>query len=612
MHFPYVFTFFTIFTCVYVTATNNCRKWGALQATGKESPAFAPLNDIYHLNSTLLANQFSTIKNVFEKIIEYAAVRIKRPWSPDWLDVNGKQVKSLPLSILKGRKPEILEEVADPLKIRLTCFDKEGVLASPTENFEFDELKTLLNHLKMDETFVDQYINETSHISLLSHPSQIAMKLKKPSSWTEYIGKLLVYKNSGVYGKVSPSSTATKFLCFTLEDVGNRNNIANFNLKSQLKNMSSLLRRIINLLNQSVRIFPSEGVYAPQGPKRTINFFFPEVNSILNFAKSHNLDVEEIVEQIIPESANHIKKLCEMAKTFLSRNYMRKGMFQLGIMPSMFPTSPGTLYNTAGTMSVSKVSNMGGNAAVVTLPLTAPMKHYKILPFLKNNRIFNFKYLFDSPLGRFVSRAPIPANCSGPLDNSCIVQKNVECAKAFIHNWEKNECTHVPTNLISSNLVRCSESEPVSLVITSTTPVSGTLDCHGDFDMPLSLPAGTTWLKPCKFTTVNGDVLNSIAGPVSGTINSPFIIRNPSAPVKENAFFVVYVVGLYIVGTLFLCIIFIGTTCWCYRRWRLPRPTRRNEGAPEAGVPLNVIYANAYQGAPILAPPSSGFIELAE
>ncbi len=585
--------------------------------TGKSVPVYRSTDKLYSINSTGLATQYAAYKDIFSNVTKFISARINRAWTNEWVDAEGKPVKPLALSMLRGRRPVILTEETRPLKYRYQCFNREGVLPSPEEDYEFSELRELLKHLKMEFTFVNQFVNVTTHLSLLSNPSQIAMVLDDPSKWTDYIHKVLIYRQNGVYGKLAESSTKVKYLCFTLADVGAVSQTADQTLKKRLNTLLYYIQRVTDLYQKCSQLFPNKATGTHHHSKQVIGLNFPLMPQIIRFLRTNNFHIEEVVRQIVPETAQELGKLCEMFKTFLARNFFRgKNMVQVDSNPNMFSETPSTQSDTRKTMSISRVSS-GENQGVVLLPLAVPATEYQIEPFLSNGRLFDFNFMYDSPSGRTVSRHPTPKNCSGPLDPSCSIQPYYTCAKAFFHDQEKASCSGIPKDpqYRSSKIIKCSENDPAALAVTSLAPFTGTLDCHGNNDFSVDIPGGTTtWLKPCQFKTSNGNILNSLSGPVPRSISSPYFefSNRATSPVKENTAFVIYVIILYFFSVLFLCIIFVAAGCWCYRRFR-QQPGAQVAVPPEpANIPLNIIYANAFQAVPALPPPSSGFIESVE
>ena len=600
-----------------VPALNHCRKLGALVPTGKSAPVYMSTDKLYSINSTNLAMQYGAFKDIFSDVTKFFSARINRVWTNEWVDAEGAPVKPLALSMLQGRRPVILTEETRPLKYRYQCFNRAGVLPNPKEDYEFTELMELLKHLKLEFTFVNQFLNVSSHVSLLSNPSQIAMVLDDPSKWTDYIQKVLIYRQTGVYGKLAESSTKVKYLCFTLADVGTVSRAADQALKRQLNTVLHYIQRVTDLYQKCSKLFTNGAAGTNHHAKQVIGLYFPFMPQIIRFLKTNNFHVEEVVQKLVPDTAQKLEKLCEMFRTFFSRNFFRgKNMVQLDSRPDMFSETPATQFDTRKTMSISKVSG-GESQGVLTLPLAVHATEYQIEPFLSNGRLFDFNYMYDSPSGRTVSRHPTPKNCSGPLDPACSIQPYYTCAKAFFHDQDVASCTRFPKDpqYRSSKIIKCSENDPAALAVTSLVPFTGTLDCYGNNDFSVNIPGGTTtWLQPCQFKTSNGNILNSLSGPVPRAISSPyfeFSSRVPS-PVEKNTAFVIYVIILYFFSVLFLCIIFVAAGCWCYRRFR------QQPGAPvgvppePANIPLNIIYANAFQAVPALPPPSSGFIESVE
>ncbi len=588
----------------------KCTALGATIPSKISHTLFHGLDQVFRMNISEAIKQYNTTNRVFDNLKELLKSRLEHTVSKTWKNADSKEVPSKNFAVLRGRTPLILESVADPVKYRTQCFRKLGILINPVDDVDFKEVGALLAYLKLTSTYINQSFSNTSanFLSSLSNKEQIVLPLDDNTKFQGFVGKAITINIHGKYESCEKSSE-NKYICLIPNHVGQISTGSELRLKKLFNQLLYQLSATSDFMLSFIKMFRNEKDISIADDIPAMHMSFSRIPDFLDLIYDNSLLKSSSIMGVTDKTLIQLKHLASMLSNFNANNFRVKNTFKIEVSHNMFDATPGSQYVLNDTAYLSNV--LGSSKAVLSLPFARKIKQFVIVPFVNDGSIFKYKYLWNTPVGSFVSNNPL-SKCTDPFASNCMKFDEATCATAFLRGKILPPCMRSAVAYTSAKIISCKGSDGSALVVSTPKSLEVTLDCHGSNDFMFTLSPGTSWLKPCVLRH-SKQVINSMLGAIPKDITSPYFDRNPTLLIEHTSIDLWFIVicAISIVTTILVSV--CCTLCCVNRRYVLRR-LQRDRGGPglpedaQQALPMVINY-NLQAPAQNAPPPASGFIE---
>jgi hypothetical protein len=593
-----------------------CNPLGALTATGRSRKFYTQLDKTFRVDPEIAKWQYTQSKELFNKILVVLRQRLAQTVGYFWQDSEGQNVRPFSLSVLKGKRPVVLEDGPGEEDVLSACGKVEGELPSPVKDEDYAQMKLLFARLKVDGSFVAQKVASTGkYLTSLYNSKRVLKVFDDPTAWSSLKSKFLMIDKEAGYQE-APSSGKSKFICIVKNYMGLLGPTTEQRLKNTLKSVISNINKSLRFM-QSVMANFDYPIQSNVKAEDKIQLGFRDTAALIHFLVDNDFLGENVLKQITPDVYSKLREFDSMLSRFNSQNFGNKHSFKLDATHPYFNSELWSQYNCNDSFYMSSVGTKG--FASLTMPLLQEIVETRVIPFSDQSMIFKYPYIFKTPRGNFASSMPLQQNCSSFYTaNDCQPLLNEHCADAFLNGKVNSQCMKDASNYRAANLVTCAGADEPTLVVTVPSSLQVALDCHGNNDFNVTLNPGTSFLLPCSLKSSNG-IWNTVSGAVPSDFSSPYASTSPTMKRETDLVLQILIIFVYVV---LIIVLVTGSGCaivWyrSQRRRRIALRNARTTNTPEAPppYPTQVLYIAPSYAAPAAmgsSPPTSGFVEIVE
>jgi hypothetical protein len=425
-----------------------------------------------------------------------------------WVDINGNEVTPLATLQTKNKIPKILKEKTDSLKILKKCFALDGVLLRAESEQDIAETKAIISHLGMQNSFVDQFVNESS-ITRLDDQNEILLIFEDATQFVNQKNKPALVDVDGGYK--NPSEDEYSYIC--LIQTPSTGSLINFDITTLRSNILTLISFLQTLKSK----------YSPAhllSHLQSTPSFLPSLSKLGHFVfnlKESAVHLDSSWKDPSPGFERRLRRLASLSDIVVNQHAYEDGIFKIPSLLSMY-----SRMNNHGVNLLENVyfACLPGNSAILNLPLSQKTQVYRISSFVKDSKVFAYQFLHLSDES-FVTNDEMQINDCLPFKD-CPLKKSWYCVQGLFDSKDYGSCfQEIDQNKFEARLITCGNDLQVLMVNAGHASVAS-LDCiGGDFQVDLD-PKRTSFLQPCPLK-INNHTFNSYHGTVPQPITSPYV-----------------------------------------------------------------------------------------